>query len=79
MFIIANCSMYMILSLSFRVFDKRLMLGILIPGMIGNLFCTYARTRKYTEWEMLLTPKYEKEIKKYQRFYQDSGYEDKWD
>lgn len=48
---------------------------MLIPGMLANVGCVYARTMKQREFEMNIAPHYERELSKYKRFFHDEGYD----
>jgi len=51
------------------------MLSLLIPGMIANVGCIYARTGKQKEFEMNIGPHYEKELARYKKFFHDEGFD----
>eukprot|EP00347_Sterkiella_histriomuscorum_P008306 403345593 len=74
-FLLGNAFFYMATGLATKTFNKTFMMGLLVPGFIGNLGCIYARTLKYREYEMNMAPHYEKELARYKRFFHDEGYD----
>ena len=52
------------------------MMGLLVPGILANVCCVYARTVKFRDYEMQIQPLYKKELAHYKRFFHDEGYDD---
>lgn len=73
--LLGNAFFYMAIGLATKSFNKTFMMGLLVPGFIGNLGCIYARTMKYREYEMNMSGHYEKELARYKRFFHDEGYD----
>ena len=74
-FLLGNAFFYMAVGLTTKTFSRNFMMGLLIPGFIGNLVCLYTRTMKYREYEMNFAPHYEEELKRYKRLFHDEGYD----
>ncbi len=64
------------IAFTMKQFSRTFMMGLLVPGLIANVCCVYARSAKYREYEMQIKDKYKKELANYKRFFHDSGYED---
>lgn len=51
-FLLGNAIAYMGIALTTRQFSRTFMLGLLVPGILANVVCVYARTVKYSDYEM---------------------------
>jgi hypothetical protein len=60
----------------FKMFSRTFMMGLLVPGLLINMYCIYARSFKYRSFEMQLGPLYKDELAKYKRFFHEEGYDD---
>ena len=75
-FLLGNAIAYMGIALTTRQFSRTFMIGLLVPGIIANVACVFARTIKYRDYEMQIMPLYKREMANYKRFFHDEGYDD---
>ena len=75
-FLLGNAIFYMGIAFTMKQFNRTFMLGLLMPGILANMACVYARTLKYNEFEMQISQLYRRELSCYKRFFHDEGYDD---
>ena len=46
-------------SVVFGMFSRNVMYSLLVPGLMLNIYCIYARTLKLRQFEANIIPKYE--------------------
>ena len=52
------------------------MLGMLVPGIMANICCVYARTIKFNEYQAQIQPLYSRELSYYKRFFHEEDYDE---
>ena len=68
-FLLGNAIFYMGIAFTLKQFSRTFMMGLLVPGIMANLCCVYARSLKFREYEMQIMPLYKKEMRHYKRFF----------